>query len=149
MSTPESISSLAASALGSSTSVPVVNQALEPASVRDGSATVKQDYNEALSFESVLVNQLCQQLVASSGLSGSDAGADTSSDDSSAGSSGDAGLGDFASMLPSALTSAIMSDGGLGLAAQLLPSLEAANASGSANTQGASAADGAGTTVAA
>ncbi len=109
MSTPE-VSSLPAA--------PVVNQALEPASVRNGSPAVKQDYNEALSFESVFVNQLCQQLVDTTGLAG------TSGADSSDGSSSDPSVSDFASMLPGALSSSIMSQGGLGLAAQLLPGLE-------------------------
>lgn len=98
---------------------PVVNQALEPASVRNGSPAVQQDYNEALSFESVLVNQLCQQLVNTAGLSGS-----SSSDSSDGSSSSDPEVSDFASMLPGALASSIMSQGGLGLAAQLLPGLE-------------------------
>jgi Rod binding domain-containing protein len=92
----------------------VANPALEPASVRNGSPAVKQAYDEALGFESVLVNELCQQLISNSGLSNSDSGSGSSS-------SGDSG---FSSMLPGALSSAIMSDGGLGLAAQLLPSLE-------------------------
>ena len=143
MSTPDAIGSLTSSVLGSSTSAPPVSEALEPASVRDGSPAVQQDYNEALSFESVLVNQLSQQLVASSGLTGSGSDSSGTSSDSSSSSSG---LGDFASLLPGALSSAIMSDGGLGLAAQMLPSIEAANATGSAHSDGStttSAGDGA------
>jgi hypothetical protein len=126
MSTPDT---LAASALGS-TPVPVVNQALEPAAVRDGSPATKQAYSEALSFESVLVNQLCQQLVASSGLS-DDGNGDSSSD----GSGSDPTVSDFSSLLPGALGNAIMSGGGLGLAAQLYPSLEGlGQTSGSADS---------------
>jgi Rod binding domain-containing protein len=103
----------------SATQAPVVNQALEPAAVRDGSASVKQAYDEALSFESVLVNQLCQQLLASSGLDGSGGLGGESS-------AGDASTSAFGSLLPGALASSIMADGGLGLAAQLYPSLESA-----------------------
>jgi Rod binding domain-containing protein len=118
VSTPDTISSLT-SALGSSTTTAVANPALEPASVRNGSAAVKQDYQEALGFESVLVNELAQQLVSSSGLS--DPG--DSSDSSDADASNDPTASAFASLLPGALTNSIMSNGGLGLAAQILPTL--------------------------
>jgi hypothetical protein len=99
-------------------------QALEPAAVKDGSPAVKQAYSEALSFESVLVNQLCEQLVSSSGLDSSGSG---DGDGDSSGS----GLGAFAGLLPGALASSIMNDGGLGLASQLLPSFEAEDAESS------------------
>jgi hypothetical protein len=125
MSTPETLGALS-STLGSAP-VPVVNQALEPASVRDGSPTVQKDYDEALSFENVLVNQLCQQLVASTGIAGGSS-ADSSGSSSSGTSSSDPAVSDFTSMLPGALSSAIMADGGLGLAAQLLPSFESSSA---------------------
>ncbi|MGD0196493.1 MAG: hypothetical protein ABSC56_01110 [Solirubrobacteraceae bacterium] len=103
-----------------SSSLTAVNTTTEPASVRDGSPAVKQAYSEALDFESVLVNQLCEQMMQNSGL-----------DSSSSSSDGSSGLGGFASLLPSALSSSIMSAGGLGLAAQLLPSFESADAAGS------------------
>jgi Rod binding domain-containing protein len=122
MSTPEALGTLTAGSIGSS-SAPVVNQALEPAGVRDGSPAAKQAYDEALSFESVLVNQLCQQLASSSGLTG---GGDSSGldGDASDGSASDPTVSAFGSLLPGALASSIMSSGGLGLAAQLYPSLE-------------------------
>jgi Rod binding domain-containing protein len=102
-----------------STTTPIVNPALEPASVRNGTAAVKQDYQEALGFESVLVNELAAQLVTSSGLSDPGGGDDSSgsADDS------DPTASAFASLLPGALANSIMSNGGLGLAAQILPSL--------------------------
>jgi hypothetical protein len=121
VSTPD-IAGALLSASGSPSAIPVVNEALEPASVRNGSAAVKQDYQEALGFESVLVNELAQQLVSSSGLS-----SDGSQDAGTSATSGDASASDFASLLPSALTNSIMSNGGLGLAAQLMPSLTGAN----------------------
>jgi Rod binding domain-containing protein len=139
MSTPDSISSLAASALGS-TPVPVVNQAIEPAAVRNGSAAVKQAYNEALAFESVLVNQLCQQLASSSGLGSSSSDSDSVDDSSQS----DPSVSDFDSLIPSALSSSIMSSGGLGLAAQIYPTLEAQ--AGSSSTSSSASTDG--TTVA-
>lgn len=124
MSTPESI--------GLGGSAPVVNEAFEPQSVRDGSAATKQAYAAALDFESLLVNQLAKQLTASTGFMGQD-------DGSSDGSSGsDPASGELASLLPGALTSAIMSDGGLGVAAGLMSSLDPQSAGASA----APAADG-------
>jgi Rod binding domain-containing protein len=135
MSTPETLTSVAASTLGS-TPVPVVNQATEPAAVRNGSPAAKQAYDEALSFETVLVNQLCKQLVASSGLTGD--GTDGGSSGSS-GSPTDPAVSDFTSLLPGALASSIMSDGGLGLAAQIYPSLEGTAAAAATNTTASNA----------
>jgi hypothetical protein len=103
--------------------VPAVNPATEPASVRNGSPATQQAYSEALSFENILVNRLCQDLLTNSGLSGADG-------------SGGGALGGFASLLPGALASTIMSDGGLGLAAQLLPSFESAAGSTGTGTPG-------------
>jgi Rod binding domain-containing protein len=123
VSSPSAIGSLTAADGSASGSQPVINEALEPASVRNGSAAVKQAYQSALNFESLLVGQLAQQLVQSAGLSGSSSSTDSS--DSSGDTSGsDASANAFGSMLPGALTSAIMSDGGLGIAAQLLPDFE-------------------------
>jgi len=101
-------------------------QGQEPASVRTGSPAVKQAYGEALDFESVLVNQLCESLLSSSGLG--------SSNGLGGGASG--GVSGFASLLPGALSSAIMSDGGLGLASQMLPSFEQASGSATASATG-------------
>jgi hypothetical protein len=134
VSAPDTIGSLT-SALGSSSTTIVANPATEPASVRNGSAAVKQDYQEALGFESVLVNELAQQLVSSSGLS--DPG--DSSDSSDPDSSSDPTASAFASLLPGALTNSIMGNGGLGLAAQILPSLTG-SATGSTDGTPASAA---------
>jgi Rod binding domain-containing protein len=136
MSTPDTLTSVAASTLGS-TPLPVVNQASEPAAVRNGSPAAQQAYDEALSFETVLVNQLCKQLVASSGLTGD--GTDGGSGGSS-GSATDPAVSDFTSLLPGALASSIMSDGGLGLAAQLYPSLE--GTAGGSSSSNAAASDG-------
>ena len=129
MSTPDSIGALSSPAVGSSDTTPVINEALEPASVRNGSAAVKQDYESALSFERVLVNQLAQQLVSSSGLSGDSSDSDSTADSPSDSGSSDPVVSDMSSLIPGALTNAIMSDGGLGLAAELLPSLEGTTSS--------------------
>lgn len=136
-----SSASLSAS-LGSAlptTSLPAINPALEPAAIRNGNQAAKNAYNEGLAFEDVLVNELAQEMTATvPGLDGSDGsdgsdssdGSDGSSDDSIAGAS-DSGsaLGPFASMLPQAMASSVMSGGGTGLAFQIArdidPSLDA------------------------
>ena len=48
----------------------VVDEAHAPASVRNGSASVKQAYASAQGFEEMLLQQLSSSLVQSSGLSG-------------------------------------------------------------------------------
>jgi hypothetical protein len=127
VSTPAAIGTLASSTASGTGTLPAINPATEPAAVRNGSPAVKQAYQSALSFESVLVGQLSQQLVSSAGLSGSSSSATASSSTGSSSTGGDAATSAFGSMLPGALTSAIMGDGGLGLAAQLLPDFESAS----------------------
>jgi Rod binding domain-containing protein len=113
-----------------SANLPPVNPALEPADIRNGNAQAKQAYQEALGFESVLMSQLTQEL-ASTVSSPSDDSSDSSdgSDDSSSDSSGgilgsDPSTSAFASMIPTALTSALMSNGGVGIAAQLAQAID-------------------------
>jgi Rod binding domain-containing protein len=119
---------------------PVVNQALEPAWVRKGSAATQKAYETALAFEQMLVEELSQSLTASSGLGG-ESGAEGESSEGSAGGGG--ASGPLSSMLPQALTSGVMSAGGLGLAAQMTRQLAGAAAHGvgedGATTGGASA----------
>ncbi len=98
-------------------SVPVINQALLPASVRSGTAAQKQAYTTALEFEQVLVQQLSTQVASTAGLSG-----DSSSTGDGSGSS-DPTASIYAQMVPQALTQGLMANGGLGLAAQLAPGL--------------------------
>jgi hypothetical protein len=92
---------------------PLVNQALEPAWVRRGSAATQKAYESALSFEETLVEQLSQSLTATSGLDG-----ESPQEGAEEGSSS-ANHGELSSLLPQALTGGIMKAGGLGLAAQL------------------------------
>ena len=114
-----------------SANLPPVNPALEPADIRNGNTQAKQAYQEALGFEDVLMQQLTQQLASTvSSPSDSSDGSDGSSDssDSSDGSGGilgsDPSTSAFASMIPSALTSSLMSDGGVGIASQLAQSID-------------------------
>jgi Rod binding domain-containing protein len=115
--------------------LPLVNEALEPASVRNGSPATQKAYASALSFEDMLVQQLSQSLTQASGTgeSGGEEG-EEGSEDASALGGGEAAGGELSSLLPQALTEGVMSQGGLGLAQQLMPGLDpsAATAGGAA-----------------
>jgi len=131
-----------------SSGLPTVNQTLEPAWVRKGSAATQKAYETALAFEQMLVEELSQSLTAASGLGG-ESGAEN---ESSEGSSGGGGAsGPLSSMLPQALTSGVMSAGGLGLAAQMTSRLAGAGAHSAggvaATTGGTSASAGASTPI--
>jgi Rod binding domain-containing protein len=113
-----------------SATLPPINPALEPADIRNGNAQAKQAYQEALGFEDVLMQQLTQELASTvsspsdDSSDGSD-GSDDSSDDSSGGILGsDPSTSAFASMIPTALTSSLMSNGGVGIAAQLAQAID-------------------------
>jgi Rod binding domain-containing protein len=112
-----------------STGLPAVNQALEPAWVRHGSASTQKTYETALAFEEMLVQQLSQSLAATSGLEGGSSQEGEAG--SEAGGSSSSGTSQLSSLLPQALSNGVMSAGGLGLAAQLTRDLQ--------GTQGAQA----------
>jgi Rod binding domain-containing protein len=109
-----------------STGLPAVNQALEPAWVRHGSASTQKAYASALAFEETLVEQLSQSLTATSGLEG-ESSQDGEPESQEGGTSAGAQGGELSSMLPQALSAGIMNAGGLGLAAQLTQGLEGAH----------------------
>ena len=118
-----------------SAGVPVVNQALEPSWVRNGSASTQKAYQAALSFEQTLVEQLAHSLTASGGLGGEssqegEAGAEE-------GGSSMAGANELSSTLPQALASGVMNAGGLGLAAELTKGLQGAQGAAPQQTSGA------------
>jgi hypothetical protein len=100
------MSALSATSAGASlpaTSLPPINPALEPASVRTGDHAAKNAYQTGLAFEDILVSQLSQAMTDSSG-----------------------GLGAYASLLPDTLTSTIMSAGGTGVAMQIAQGIDPA-----------------------
>jgi Rod binding domain-containing protein len=103
--------------------LPPIDSALLPADIRNGDATAKQAYQEALGFEDILMQQLTQQMadtVTSPGGDSSD-----SSDSSSGGILGsDPSTSAFASLIPTALTQSIMSGGGVGVADRLAHALD-------------------------
>ena len=123
------------SILGLSSETPPINQALEPADIRNGNAQAKQAYQEALGFEDILMQQLTQELAStiSSPSDDSSLGTGGSSDDSDSSDSSDSSGGilgsdpstsAFASMIPTALTQSLMSAGGVGIADQLAKAID-------------------------
>ena len=116
-----------------STNVPVVDAANEPADIRNGNSAAQKAYQEALGFEDILVQQLTQELASTvtSPADGSDSSGSSGSSDSSSDSSGgilgsDPSTSAFASLIPTALTQSIMSSGGVGIAQQLAQSIDPA-----------------------
>jgi hypothetical protein len=117
------VSSLAPIGAPTVSGPPVVDEARAPASVRNGSAAVKQAYASAQGFEEMLLQQLSSSLVQSSGLSGEgESSSEGSGEESSAGGGGEVGM--LSSLLPQTLTEGVMREGGLGLATQLMGSLD-------------------------
>jgi hypothetical protein len=118
----------------SAAGVPTVDEALAPASVRNGSATVKQDYAAAQGFEEMLLAQLSSSLVQSSGLSGE--GGEGGSEGEAGGAGGEEGAsaagggGMLSSLLPQALAEGVMHGGGLGLASHLMGTLDPSASAG-------------------
>jgi len=111
----------------SSSAIPPIDQALLPADIRHGNAAAKSAYQQGLAFEQVLVSQLAQQLA--SGLDATTAaggGSDATADGAGGSSSGSDPLSAFSQLLPSALTTSVMSGGGLGVAAQLAAAIDPA-----------------------
>jgi Rod binding domain-containing protein len=113
-------------------SLPPINPALEPASVRNGNQQAKNAYQTGLAFEQMLLDQLSQEMV-------NTVSADGSGDGSSSDGTGDAGATDttgllgsdpasstYAQMLPQILSNSMLSAGGTGLAAQIASSLDPA-----------------------
>ena len=105
--------------------LPPINPAFEPASIRNGNAQAKHAYQTALGFEQVLVQQLTKELASSVSSPGGDSGSD-----SGGGTGGmlgsDSSSNAFASLIPTTLTSSIMSSGGIGIAEQLARAIDPA-----------------------
>jgi hypothetical protein len=120
--------------------LPVLDEAHAPAAVRNGSASVKQAYASAQGFEEMLLQQLSSSLVQSSGLSGEgESSGESSGEESSSEAGGAAGGGMLSSLLPQTLTEGVMRAGGLGLAGQLMHSLDPSASAAVGHTGGASA----------
>jgi len=122
-----------------------IDQSLLPAAVRNGGTERRKQYEAALSFERTLVTQLTQQLSKSFGATGSGDG------DDDGGSGDDAVTSQIKQQLPGTLADALMSNGGLGIAAQIdqMWHPNATSTSVSANQTGTQTADGGGVSTAA
>jgi hypothetical protein len=83
------------------TGLPQVPVTALPAAVRNGSADDKQAYKTALGFEQLLLGQLVDEMLPEDVLP----------------------EGPYSAPMKDAFTSGLIADGGLGLAAQLYPSL--------------------------
>ena len=131
--------------IGATAGIPNLNVASVPANIRGGGSKAMQAYSEGLAFEDMLVNELTQQLSKSMfGGSGSGGTATSGGSDGGDGSSGSSMLGGasaYASMIPQALTSSIMSGGGLGMAEQFAQEFDPAllSQAAGANPQAAGA----------
>jgi hypothetical protein len=103
------------------TSLPPIDPAFEPAVIRNGNQAAKQAYREGLAFEQMLLDQLGHELAKT---------ADSTDGDSSDASSGPMGSDPASSMysqlLPSALSSSVVSSGGTGMALELATALDPA-----------------------
>jgi hypothetical protein len=112
----------------STSGLPPINPANEPAAIRNGDADAKKAYQTGLSFEQLLVNQLTQELASTATDSSGDSSGDGSGDSSGASGlmGGDAASSAYANMLPQTLTSSIMSGGGTGIAMQIAKSIDPA-----------------------
>ena len=110
--------------------LPPINAAFEPASIRNGDAQAKKAYQQALGFESILMQQLTQEMaktVTSPGGDSSDDGSGDTSDSSSGGILGsDPSTNAFAGLIPTTFTNSIMSGGGVGMAEQLARAIDPA-----------------------
>ena len=136
-----SASDITLGTIGADAGISNLNVADIPANIRNGNSQAKQAYSEGLAFESVLVNELTQQLAntmyGGSGLDGSSSsdGSSSGGTDGSGSSGGGllSGASAYASLIPQTLTSSIMSGGGVGMAEQfaeeLDPSLRSAKSS--------------------
>ena len=82
--------------------LPAVPATALPAAVRNGSDDDKQAYKAALGFEQILLNQLVGDMLPKGTLT----------------------EGPYAAPMQEAFTNGLIADGGLGLAAQLYPSLK-------------------------
>jgi hypothetical protein len=118
---------------------PVVSPALEPASVRNGSASVKRAYAEGLGFEEMLAEELTRSLAEGTGLGEegiAGAAAQGAGEESEEGSAiGGGANSEISSLLPHALSQGLISHGAFGLATKFAD--EAAAREAAPRTRGA------------
>ena len=103
--------------------LPTISDTLLPADVRSGSQSDKDKYKTAMGFEQMLVGQLVQTMAGSDGADATSTGDDDSAD-TALDTSDPMTSGPFSGQMQDALSSALMSAGGLGLAAQIYKGMQ-------------------------
>ncbi|HEY2217460.1 MAG TPA: hypothetical protein VGH21_08185 [Solirubrobacteraceae bacterium] len=137
------------SAIGTNAGISNLNLSTIPENIRNGDSTAKKAYSEGLAFESMLVSELTQQLAKTmyGGSDGSSSDSTDGSSDSSDGSSSSSsmlgGASAYESLIPQALSSSIMDNGGLGMASSFAQELDPSLLSQASGTTTATAATGA------
>jgi Rod binding domain-containing protein len=106
--------------IGAAAGYPNLNVAEIPKNIQDGNSQAKRAYVEGLAFESVLVNELSQQMASTMYGTGSP----------------------YSSLIPQTLTTSIMDSGGLGTAEQFAQELDPSLAAGQSTDSGQSMAAG-------
>jgi hypothetical protein len=101
--------------------LPTISDSLLPAAVRSGSESDKDKYKTAMGFEQMLVGQLVQTMAGSDGATST---GDDDSDDTALDTSNPMTSGPFSGQMQDALSSALMSAGGLGLAGQIYKGMQ-------------------------
>jgi Rod binding domain-containing protein len=101
--------------------LPTISDTLLPAAVRSGSESDKDKYKTAMGFEQMLVGQLVQTMAGSDGATST---GDDDSDDTALDTSNPMTSGPFSGQMQDALSSALMSAGGLGLAGQIYKGMQ-------------------------
>lgn len=134
------------SAFGSSLPVSAADRAQEPAWVRNGSASVQQEYALGQAFEQQLISEMTRQIAP-----GGEAGEGEAEGEGSGEGAGGATQSLVSSMVPEALAGAVATGRGLGIAEQLTRQLSERTPGASAavpDAGGTKAATGAGVTPA-
>jgi Rod binding domain-containing protein len=101
--------------------LPTISDTLLPAAVRSGSESDKDKYKTAMGFEQMLVGQLVQTMA---GADAAPSTGDDDSDDTALDTSNPMTSGPFSGQMQDALSSALMSAGGLGLAGQIYKGMQ-------------------------
>jgi hypothetical protein len=118
-----------ASGTPASAGLPVIDQLLEPAWIRNGSAATQKAYALAQGFEEMLVQELVQPIAATNGISGEGTAETGEAPQAGTQAAGTSPLSnELSSLVPQALSGGVMKAGGLGLAAQLTREMEAPEA---------------------
>jgi Rod binding domain-containing protein len=111
------------SGLPATSGLPTIAATAEPEFVRNGSASVKSAYKEAVGFEEMLVEALTKSMAQAGGLG---EGGQTGGSEGEGESEGWGASTLVSSMLPSTLSEALTRGGGLGLATQLTSEIDPA-----------------------